>query len=343
MPRGPRLDAPGALHHIMVRGIERRNLFTDAVDRQAWVDRLATVATATELTVLAWALLPNHAHLLVRTGRIPLATGMRRLLTGYAGGFNRRHTRSGRLFQNRYKSILVEEEPYLLELVRYIHLNPLRARQVSTLVALDRYAWSGRHSALVGRVPRPWQAVTEVLTYFGGRAGVARRRYRAYVAAGIPQGRRPDLGGGGLRRSVGGWTVVERLRRGRELGAADERILGSGAFVEAVHREAAACEPPARARALAALPGLIARCAAAWQIRPAELAAGSRRRSVAAARAVIGYLGVQELGLPLTELAHHLGVTPVAVQHGLCRAPAALAAHGSQASVLLGWAKGKVQ
>ena len=87
----------------------------------------------------AWALLPNHAHLLVRTGQRPLARAMRSLLTGYAGAFNRRHQRAGHLFQNRYKSIVVEAEPYLLELVRYLHLNPLRARLVRDLPALDKY------------------------------------------------------------------------------------------------------------------------------------------------------------------------------------------------------------
>ncbi len=118
MPRGPRLDAPGTLHHIMVRGIERRPLFRDDRDRRDLLDRLATVGQVTGLQILAWALLPNHVHLLGRTGARPLATAMRRLLTGYAGAFNRRHRRHGHLFQNRYKSILVEEEPYLLELQR---------------------------------------------------------------------------------------------------------------------------------------------------------------------------------------------------------------------------------
>ena len=123
MPRGPRLDAPEALHHVIVRGLERRAIFRDARDRQAFLDRLGAVAQSAGLAVLAWALVSNHAHLLVRTprrttpaGRGMLATAMRRLLTGYAGTFNRRHRRSGHVFQNRYKSILVEEEPYLLEL-----------------------------------------------------------------------------------------------------------------------------------------------------------------------------------------------------------------------------------
>ena len=115
MPRGPRLDAPGVLHNVMVRGIERAALVRDKRDRADVVDRVAAWAART-WRVVAWALLPNHADLLVRTGRQPLASTMRSLLTGYAGGFNRRHARHGHLFQNRYKSIVVEEEPYFLAL-----------------------------------------------------------------------------------------------------------------------------------------------------------------------------------------------------------------------------------
>ena len=112
MPRQARLDAPETLHHVMVRGIERRALFRDDTDRADFVARLAPLAESGALTVYAWALLPNHAHFLVRTGTRPLARSMRSLLTGYAGAFNRRHHRVGHLFQNRYKSLVVEEEPY---------------------------------------------------------------------------------------------------------------------------------------------------------------------------------------------------------------------------------------
>src|SRR5574341_2363769 len=143
MPRGPRLDAPDTLHHVMVRGIEGRSIFRDDRDRADFVRRLARLAQDRDLTVYAWALLPNHAHLLLRTGRIPLARVMRSLLTGYAGTFNRRHKRKGHLFQNRYKSIVVEEDAYLLELTRYIHLNPLRAGIVPSVKVLDRYPWTG--------------------------------------------------------------------------------------------------------------------------------------------------------------------------------------------------------
>jgi REP element-mobilizing transposase RayT len=111
MPRQPRLDAPDTLHHVMVRGIERTPRVREDGDRADFLARLASLAEAGALTVYAWALLPNHAHLLVRTGTRPLPRSMRSLLTGYAGTFNRRHTRVGHLFQNRYKSILVEVKP----------------------------------------------------------------------------------------------------------------------------------------------------------------------------------------------------------------------------------------
>ena len=131
MPRGPRLDTPGVLHHVMARAIERQLLFRDAHDRDDFVGRVAALAETGSFTVYAWALVPNHFHLLVRTGHRPLARSMRSLLTGYAGAFNRRHRRRGHLLQNRYKSIVCEEEPYFLELVRYLHLNPLRAGVVT--------------------------------------------------------------------------------------------------------------------------------------------------------------------------------------------------------------------
>lgn len=110
----------------------------------------------------------NHAHLLFRTGKAPLATIMRRLLTGYAVSFNRRHNRHRQLFQNRYKSIVCQEDIYLRELARYIHLNPVRAGIVKDLTQLNKYAYSG-HSAIMGKVNRPWQDVKYVLGFFGKR------------------------------------------------------------------------------------------------------------------------------------------------------------------------------
>lgn len=327
MPRGPRLDTPGALHHVMVRGLERHLIFRDARDRAEFLSRLSAVHERTGLGILAWALLPNHFHLLVRspqgagraTPRPGLSTAMRQLLTGYAGAFNRRHRRVGPLVQGRYKSVLVEEESYLLELVRYLHLNPLRAGVVKDLAALDRYPWSG-HSALMRRVARPWQATGEVLEQFGPTPQRARARLREFMAAGVSQGRRPELQGGGLRRSAGGWEAVALLRRGREQWAADERILGSGPFVEQILRESA---PPAprfpRAQAVAALPEVLKTCAAAFAVDPGEVYGGSRRRPVAQVRAAISYLAVTHLGLSAAAVAAALGVTPAVVLRGVHR------------------------
>ena len=126
MPRQARIDAPGALHHVICRGIERRKLFLDDTDRDNFIERAGNLFIQTATPCYAWALVPNHFHLLLKTGQEPLSRVMRRLLTGYAVTFNRRHRRRGRLFQNRYKSILCQQDSYLLELVRYIHLNPIR-------------------------------------------------------------------------------------------------------------------------------------------------------------------------------------------------------------------------
>jgi hypothetical protein len=219
----------------------------------------------------------------------------------------------------------VEEEPYLLELARYIHLNPLRARLVRDLPALDRFPWSG-HSALLARVPRPWQAVDEILGRFQRTAGAARRRYRQFLADGVAQGRRPDLQGGGLRRSVGGWAGLAAIRRGRERWAFDERILGSGAFVERLRDEVG--PPPHPVGAARHLPALVARLAPAFGVTPAEITSGSRRRAVAHARAALSAVAVTGLGVPAAQVARALGVTPMAVLRGVARGPAYLRARG---------------
>jgi len=331
MPRGPRLDAPGALHHVTFRGLERRAIFRDAHDRQVFVTHLERVVRATGLAVLAWAFLPNHVHLLVRTPRPRTAAGgghptaMRRLLTAYAVAFNRRHHRSGHLFQNRYKSILVEDEPYLLELLRYIHLNPLRAGIVRNMAGLDAYPWSG-HSALMGKVPRPWQARDDVLGQFAPRLHQARRGYRAFVAAGISKGRRQELQGGGQRRSAGGWVGVAALRRGREKWVADERILGSGPLVESMRAEAARREAPwPLDRAAAALPSVIERVAGLWKLSPEALRSGNRPQPVPEARAALCCLAVTHLGLPATLVGRSLGVSLSAVLQAVPRGQALLA------------------
>jgi len=154
VPRQPRLDAPGLLQHVMARGIERRQIFKDDKDYSSFLQRFAIILEESQTQCYAWSLIPNHFHLLMRTGATPLSKIMRRLMTGHAVTFNKRHKRSGHLFQNRYKSVVCEEDSYLLELIRYIHLNPLRAKLVQDLKELDKYPWTG-HSAILGRRKNP--------------------------------------------------------------------------------------------------------------------------------------------------------------------------------------------
>ena len=315
MPRHARLDAPGALQHIIIRGIERQKIFQNDDDRTAFLNRLGRVLTESGTPCYAWALMPNHAHFLLETGRVPLAAVMRRLLTGYAVTFNLRHRRHGPLFQNRYKSILCEREPYLLELVRYIHLNPLRAQLVRDLDELDRYPYAG-HSALMGRRVYEWQAVDAVLGQFARRAAAARERYRAFVADGIARGRRPDLVGGGLIRSLGGWAAVQELRRDESLRVkGDERILGESGFVlrvlgnaeEALERSEGLRRRGIDLRALARQAG------DAFGVDPDNLLRPGKLRNVVAARSVLCYWAVRELGHTATGLARDLGLTEAAV------------------------------
>ncbi len=138
MPRKSRIDASGALHHIIGRGIERSRIFENNADRENFLARLEDILKETGTACYAWALIPNHFHLLLRTGAVPISTIMRRLLTGYALWYNRRHQRHGHLFQNRYKSILCQEDSYLLELMRYIHLHSKGSSLLLTLINFEQ-------------------------------------------------------------------------------------------------------------------------------------------------------------------------------------------------------------
>lgn len=133
MPRQARLDAPGTLHHVVIRGIEKKRIFEDADDKRSLLTRLEGLVTESGTKIYAWVLLTNHAHILLKTSSYGLPRFMKRLLTGYAVTYNIRHHRHGHLFQNRYYSIVCDEDAYFKELVRYIHLNPFRGGLVKTL------------------------------------------------------------------------------------------------------------------------------------------------------------------------------------------------------------------
>jgi REP element-mobilizing transposase RayT len=314
MARKSRIDAPGALHHIIIRGIERRSIFIDSQDYQNFLERLGDILTDSSTPCYAWALMTNHAHFLLRTGTVPLSTVMRRLLTGYAQQFNRRHKRSGVLFQNRYKSFLCEEEPYLLELVRYIHLNPLRAGLVQDLKALRSYPGCG-HAVLNGRRDHNWQDAEYILKRFGTSLKVARRSYNEFVSKGISDGKRPDLVGGGLLRSVGGWSVLRAVRAAGMRVMGDERILGSSEFVESVLKNAnEAYEKRMRFRSKGIrIEKIIDAASEYFEIKGDEIKSPSRRRKIARARAVISMAAIDQAGFTGADVARALNLTPSAI------------------------------
>jgi putative transposase len=313
MPRQPRLDAPGALHHVMGRGIERTTIFRTDQDRGDFLKRLSELSMNKDLTVYAWALMSNHFHLLVRTGRQSISRSMRKLLTGYVVNFNLRHHRYGHLFQNRYKSVICEDDPYLLELTRYIHLNPLRAGMVGNLKQLGQYRWAG-HSAIMGRLRRDWQDTGTILSYFGkGRRAI--EKYEQYVREGISEGKRPELVGGGLIRSLGGWSQVLSFRRKGMKVASDERVLGGDEFIQMLLTEADKREKETL-RLLRKVPDLPTLAGAIFKgegVEELELRSGIRKKEVVRARRLFCQLAVGKMGYPGAEVARFLGVTTSAV------------------------------
>lgn len=320
MPRSARIDAPGALHHIIVRGIGRRKIFDDDEDRNAFLERLGTVLNDTATACFAWALIPNHFHLLLRTGQVPMSTVMRRLLTGYAMNYNRRHRRSGHLFQNRYKSILCQEEPYFLELVRYIHLNPLRAKLISDVRKLDKHPYVG-HSMLMGKISNEWQKVDDVLLRFAKSRPKAREKYRRFIQKGLTMGKRPDLTGGGLVRSAGGWSAVKALRRAKAYMKGDERILGDSDFVQTVLKQSKEdFERRYRLKARGVDLNAIADHVSVLLDLPVEdVWSKGKYRPVVAARSLLCYWAVNELNISLSELARRFEVSPTAISKSVLR------------------------
>jgi putative transposase len=316
MPRRSRIDAPGALHHVIARGIARTGVFLNDADREDFLERLGGIMEESKASCYAWALIPNHIHLLLRTGTVPLSSIMKRLLTGYAVTFNLKHRRKGHLFQNRYRSILCQEERYLLELVRYIHLNPLRAGLVKDYGELCRYPYAG-HSVILGHKRKEWQDVKYPLRFFGDEVAAARRKYRQYVKEGIERGRRPELVGGGLLRSHGGWTGVKALQQAGNYQKGDERILGEGAFVEQVLAEAE--ENFDRRYRLAAkgynIERVGKRVAAVLDLPPKDVMMPGRARTKAwlEARGLLCYWATAELGIRQRQLAHMFRLTQPAI------------------------------
>jgi REP element-mobilizing transposase RayT len=275
MPRAPRVDAPGLFHHVVVRGVERRAIFVDDEDRRDFLHRLDRILPESGMPCLAWVLIPNHVHLLVRTVSVSISRVMARVGTGYARRFNERHGRVGHLFQNRFRSRPIDDEVDLRGVLRYVHLNPLKHDLVRGLEGrdgLEAFPWSG-HLALLGAVaPRPFHDAAGALAAFDPDPARAR----------------------------------EALRQEMCDGAAALAAASETADATAPHRLSRPLPPaPSQADALADLIGAVA---SALAVGPHEIASGGSARAVARARAIVAYRAHAELGIPVGRLVGALGV-----------------------------------
>ena len=206
MARPLRLEFPGAIYHVTARGNAQSAIFLDEEDRALFLSCLAEAVTRFHWQCHAYCLMDNHYHLLVETPDGNLSQGMRQLNGVYTQRFNRRHRRVGHVFQGRFKAILVERDSYLLELCRYVVLNPIRAHMVKRI---ESYAWSS-YPATMGLAARPeWLNTDWLLSQFSQQRAAARRHYAEFVAQ-----------GGGLPSP---WPALK-----------GQVMLGSQAFIEQI-------------------------------------------------------------------------------------------------------------
>lgn len=189
MPRPPRIHVPGGLYHVIARGNHGQTIFTDDQDYRAYLRRLQDTWRASPFRLYAFALMSNHVHLLVEVGEDPLSTIIKHAHQRYSQYFNKKQKKMGHVFQDRFKAILCQKDAYLLELVRYIHLNPVRAKIVADP---EEYPWSS-HKLYLAQHETEWLDRTAILMQFGEREREARQRYCEFVAAGLEEGYRGDL------------------------------------------------------------------------------------------------------------------------------------------------------
>jgi putative transposase len=303
----------------MVRGIERGTIFRNPSDRWDLLRRLGENLTRSGSRCFSWALMANHLHLLIMSGVRGLVSLMQPVLTGYAVTFNLKYDRVGHLFQNRYKAIICEEDPYFLELVRYIGLQPVRAGLVKTPEELAAYPWTS-HQAMMGGPSQPWLEVDHVLGRFGSNVKEARENYLRFLIDGWHQGRRRDLEGGGLLRSVGGIDKALALRQAGTPQSADVRILGSGDFVETVLHQAEELEQQRNAlRSNRPDTDLLQEVADFTRIQIDHLISKDRSRPIAAARSLLIYAAKEWWKIRGTTLESWLGISSGSISKAYVR------------------------
>ncbi len=278
----------GALYHVMCRGNQGQSIFRDDRDRQRYVELLKESRQRFGYRLYAYVLMGNHVHQLIEIGQTPLSKVMQNILFRYTRYWNARYRKIGHLFQGRYKAILCEKESYLLELIRYLHLNPVRSKMVRDP---GRYGWSS-HKAYLEGDGKGWIAVEEVLPLWGRSRSQAVRAYGRFVQDGLVEGHREDL-----------YDVVEQL------------YLGDEAFVEQVERRVTEHEPP-RVVEIGWAEVRESVCKQ-FGIAPAAVIHRGRGRENARLKRVMAWVGREVGGFSNQEMAKELGQDPAVLSRGL--------------------------
>lgn len=218
MARQLRIEYPGAFYHVTCRGNDRQNIFRDDEDYNLFLEKLCESLDVYNVSLLSYVCMTNHFHLLLTTPDGNLSNFMRHFNIGYTYAFNKRHKRSGHLYQGRYKSFLIDADSYLKEVSRYIHLNPVRIKKYSGFDAKEKVKLLGKskYNSLAGytnvRKRESFLNYTTVLDYFGGDTEKGRRQYRQFVNKGLGEGLENPLAPGKGTGIVGPESFVERMR-----------------------------------------------------------------------------------------------------------------------------------
>ena len=230
MARRARVEYPGAIYHVITRGNQRQRVFRDDRDRRKYLEIVANLKKQFSFRISAYVLMTNHVHLLIESGAVPLSRIMQRLGSGYTQYFNRRHRQVGHLFQGRYKAILCDKDSYLMELTRYLHLNPVRSKMVKDP---GEYAWSSYGGYLGESKGAEWLDSAEVLGQFSDKVKEARRLYRRFVTEGLGEGHREEYYEVLEGRFLGDKKFAEEVKAKAEDGGSVRIRIGPEPLIEA--------------------------------------------------------------------------------------------------------------
>jgi REP element-mobilizing transposase RayT len=293
MARQPRIEVPGGLYHIISRGNNRQRIFRSHEDNLKFTSMIGQQKAKRPFYLYAYCLMPNHAHLLIERQDDKISRIMQGLLTGYSQYFNRKYKKIGHLFQARYKAILCQTDRYLGALVRYIHLNPVRAKMVRRA---EDYEYSG-HRAYIGRDRSGLVDTEPVLRHFGVTKARAVETYQRFVAAG-----------------VGEPSQAEYYR------ASEGQLLGSDEFLKEIKHRVGDHRAPPKTIERTTIEDLLNAAARSSGLTLQELCGKSKNRRTVAVRDAVIVLG-RERGISNRELAEALGVDPSSVtkRAGLAR------------------------